>query len=206
MTSNPRLAVVVTVINLVLLVFILTQYRSAVAQGDASVLRGRGLELVDATGQVRAQFNVEPDGEAVFRMRDASGTIRVKLGAGAEGPALLLLDETTEPGVQILARRTPTASHPATTNKRIAAAPPLPALEIDQRGECDLVSHCRPGGAATWRTARPRGATPKRHSRMGSLSGRDRNQLQKAHCVVVEDVSLFRGRHPVQAKRVGSMR
>ena len=99
MTNIPRLAVVVTVINLVLLVFLLTQHPSAIAQGDASVLRGRGLELVDATGQVRAQFNVEPGGEAVFRMRDESGTIRVKLGAGAEGSALLLLDETTEPGV-----------------------------------------------------------------------------------------------------------
>ena len=122
MTNIPRFAVVVTVINLVLLVFLLTQHRSAIAQGDASVLRGRGLELVDATGQVRAQFNVEPDGEAVFRMRDASGTIRVKLGAGAEGSALLLLDETTEPGVQILARRTPTARHPATTSINLTGA------------------------------------------------------------------------------------
>ena len=120
MTNIPRFAVVVTVINLVLLVFVLTQHRSAVAQ--ASVLRGRGLELVDATGQVRAQFNVEPDGEAVFRMRDASGTIRVKLGAGAEGSALLLLDETTELGVQILARRTPTARHPATTSINLTGA------------------------------------------------------------------------------------
>jgi hypothetical protein len=112
MTNIPRLAVVVTVLNLVLLVFVLTQHRSAIAQSDASVLRGRGLELVDASGQVRAQLNVEPDGEAVLRIRDASGTIRVKLGAGAEGSALLLLDETTEPGVQILARRTPTGGHP----------------------------------------------------------------------------------------------
>ena len=32
MTNIPRLAVVVTVINLVLLVFVLTQHRSAIAQ------------------------------------------------------------------------------------------------------------------------------------------------------------------------------
>ena len=122
MTNSPRLAFVVSVINLVLLVFVLTQQRWAVAQGDTSVLRGRGLELVDAAGQVRAQFNIEPDGEAVFRIRDASGTIRVKLGAGAEGSGPLLLDETTEPGVQIVARRAPTASHPAATSINLTGA------------------------------------------------------------------------------------
>jgi hypothetical protein len=122
MTNIPRLAVVVTVINLVLLVFVLTRHGSVIAEGDASVLRGRGLELVDATGQVRAQFNVEPEGEVVFRMRDASGTIRVKLAADAEGSGLLLLDETAEPGVQILARRVRTASQAATTSINLTGA------------------------------------------------------------------------------------
>jgi hypothetical protein len=114
MTRLQRVAVLVTGLNLVLMVLSLS--RSAVAQGDPQVLRGRSLELVDASGQVRAQFNVEPDGEAVFRMRDAAGTIRVKLGASANGSGLTLIDETTEPGVQIIARRTATAGRPATTS------------------------------------------------------------------------------------------
>ena len=105
MTFSQRMAIVLTVVNLVLLVFLLGYERAASAPSDTGVLRGQGLELVDASGRVRAQFNVEADGEAVFRMRDASGTIRVKLGAGDNGSGLLLIDETTEPGVQLIARR-----------------------------------------------------------------------------------------------------
>jgi len=55
--------------------------------------------------EVRAQLSVEANGEAVFRMRDAKGTIRVKMGASEEGSALVLLNESTEPGVHILAKR-----------------------------------------------------------------------------------------------------
>jgi hypothetical protein len=54
---------------------------------------------------VRAQLSVEANGEAVFRMRDAKGTIRVKMGASEQGSALVLLNEATEPGVHILAKR-----------------------------------------------------------------------------------------------------
>ena len=88
MAISQRLAVGLTVINLVLLVVLVGQERAASAQSDGGVLRDRGLKLVDASGRVRAQFNVEPDGEAVFRMRDTSGTIRVKLGAGDNGSGL----------------------------------------------------------------------------------------------------------------------
>ena len=114
MTHMQRLAVVLTVVNLVLTAILLS--RPATAQGDTSVLRGRSLELTDAGGRVRAQFNVEPDGEAVFRLRDAAGTIRVKLGASSNGSGLTLIDETTEAGVQIIARRAATATRAATTS------------------------------------------------------------------------------------------
>lgn len=122
MTNTNRLAIVVTVVNLALLVVLLSQDRAAVAQADDSVLRGRSLELVDAKGQVRAEFKVEADGEALFRMRDSTGAIRVKLGAGDNGSGLLLIDETTEPGVQIIARRAPTADRPATTRINLTGA------------------------------------------------------------------------------------
>ena len=79
--------------------------RSATAQPTASVLRAQAIELVDARGRVRAQLNVESDGAVVFRLRDSSGTIRVKLGADAEGSGLLLANESTEPGVHLLATK-----------------------------------------------------------------------------------------------------
>jgi len=83
----------------------------AVANGQVAeagpvqaVLRARLIELVDEKGQTRAQLKVEPDGAAVFRMRDARGTIRVKLGASEDGSGLLLLDHETEPAIHLLAR------------------------------------------------------------------------------------------------------
>ncbi|HZN97511.1 MAG TPA: hypothetical protein VFB61_07280 [Gemmatimonadales bacterium] len=69
------------------------------------VLRGQALELVDAAGQVRSRLNVEKDGQVVFRLLDQRGTIRVKLGAGEDGSGLVLLDERTEPGIHLVARR-----------------------------------------------------------------------------------------------------
>lgn len=108
MTRAERLCVLLSVANVVLLGALLAERAAADARQDIPLLRGRGLELVDASGRTRAQFNVEPSGEAVFRIRDAEGTIRVKLGAGPTGSALLLLDETTEPGVHMIARRAAT--------------------------------------------------------------------------------------------------
>ena len=45
----------------------------------------------------------------VLRLRDAGGTIRVKLGASAEGSGLVLLDDATEPGIHMLAKRAGTS-------------------------------------------------------------------------------------------------
>ena len=101
---NPRIAVLVTALNLVLLVAILVHRAWAGAQTPAPLLRGRALELVDERGQIRARLNVEPDGEVVFRLLDDRGTIRVKLGADEEGSGLLLVNDATEPGVHLLAK------------------------------------------------------------------------------------------------------
>ena len=111
---RQRLAVVLTAINLVTMTFILARSRPATADGVAPVLRGRALEIVDGRGQVRARINVEPavttpDGKrhpeaAVFRLMDPQGRIRVKLGADQDGSGLLLTDDSTQPGVHLLAR------------------------------------------------------------------------------------------------------
>jgi hypothetical protein len=73
------------------------------------VLRARMIELIDEHGQVRANLKVEPDGAAVFRLRDAKGTIRVKLAASEDGSGLVLLDDRTEVGAHLLADRDGTA-------------------------------------------------------------------------------------------------
>jgi len=79
-------------------------------EGDRtpSVLRARTIELVDDHGLIRANLKVESNGEAVFRILDANGTVRVKLGAADDGSGLLLLDDRTEPAVHLLAKRTGT--------------------------------------------------------------------------------------------------
>jgi len=104
-----RLVITVTAINLGLLLFLLPQVKLTAAPTAASVVRAQAIELVDERGQIRAQLNVESNGEVVFRLRDAKGTIRVKLGASEDGSGLLLLNESTEPGVHILAKRTGTS-------------------------------------------------------------------------------------------------
>jgi hypothetical protein len=118
-----RPMMVLTTINLLLLLATATLSRSTVAQEDvASVLRVRALELVDERGRVRSRLGVEPDGEVVFRLVDESGAIRVKLGASEDGSGLLLLDEETEPGVRILARRVARPTRPDTTGITLRGA------------------------------------------------------------------------------------
>jgi hypothetical protein len=100
--NTNRLAVVLTVINLMLLIAILVQSRMIASQTVPDVLRVRAFELVDEKGNIRAQLNVEPEGGVVFRLRDENETIRVKLGASSEGSGLVLINDQTQPGVHIL--------------------------------------------------------------------------------------------------------
>lgn len=63
---------------------------------------------------MRCRINTESSGEVVIRLMDQTGTIRVKLGAGTDGSGMVLLDETTEPGVHLIARRTAQGERSAT--------------------------------------------------------------------------------------------
>lgn len=81
----------------------------ASADPPPGIVRARAIELVDEDGRVRAQLNVEAGGEAVLRLRDSKGEIRVKLGAGGDGSGLLLLDGSTEPGIHMLANTSGTS-------------------------------------------------------------------------------------------------
>ncbi len=114
MMKTQRLTIILVILNLGLLSVVLTQGNPVLAQEQAQILRARGLELVDDAGQVRASFILES--EAVLRLFDANGTLRVKLGAGSTGSGLVLLDENTELGVQIIARREATPTSANTTS------------------------------------------------------------------------------------------
>jgi hypothetical protein len=103
--QGRRVVFGLTVLNLILAAWSLARPTRAAGPGDdIETVRARAIELLDASGQVRAQMNVEQGGEVVLRLRDAKGDIRVKLGAGADGSGLLLLDGSTEPGIQMLAK------------------------------------------------------------------------------------------------------
>ena len=105
-----RLAVALTVINLILLIVLMAQSRMTANQTIPEVLRVRAFELVDENGRVRAQLNIdETSGEVIFRLRDQKESIRVKLGASEEGSGLLLINDLTEPGVHLLARQDDTS-------------------------------------------------------------------------------------------------
>ena len=90
--------------SIVVLALAVSREGSAVLPEVPDVLRARAIELVDERGQARAQLEVEDSGEVVLRLRDAKGTIRVKIGAAEDGSGLLLLDEKTEPGLHLLAK------------------------------------------------------------------------------------------------------
>jgi hypothetical protein len=69
-----RLRFVLTVLNLVLLVFLVSPLRPVIAQEAPGVLRGRALELVDDHGRVRAEIKVLP-AEPNLKMPDGPSGI-----------------------------------------------------------------------------------------------------------------------------------
>jgi hypothetical protein len=71
--------IIFTLVNLCILISLVAGAKQN--NQDAPNIRARSIELVDDKGQSRALLSVETNGETVFRLRDAEGTIRVKLGA-----------------------------------------------------------------------------------------------------------------------------
>jgi hypothetical protein len=121
--AQTRLLLSLTIVNLALLAWtLLAQSHAAVAQdAGAGVLRGTGLEIVDAQGRVRASIKLQaaevfaPTGRrfpetVMLRLIDQHGRPEVKIGASAEGGGLSLVgasDDTqvllsTERGVSAL--------------------------------------------------------------------------------------------------------
>ena len=97
--KTPQSLVALTLINLALLLLTLTQQLSpAFAQGEVPVLRGRGLEIVDAQGRVRASISVlpaskSPNGEAqaetvLLRLITERGRPSVKIASSEPSSGL----------------------------------------------------------------------------------------------------------------------
>jgi hypothetical protein len=98
-----HLVIALILVNVALVVVLIARgTESNAAPVTQPVLRAQLIELVDARGIVRGQLKTEDDGEVVLRLRDQRGNIRVKLGAGDTGSGLLLADDQTDVGVQIL--------------------------------------------------------------------------------------------------------
>jgi hypothetical protein len=115
--KTQRILIALTVVNLVLMIFLLTQIRrvdarssgaSGVEAGSpAPVLRGSSLEIVDDQARVRASIKIHPgdpnykwpDGKTgipetvMLRLIDPKGRPEVKLGASVEGGGLGLVGE-----------------------------------------------------------------------------------------------------------------
>jgi len=90
--KTQRLLIALTVINLVLLIYLLAESRPTGAQGVTPVLRGHALEIIDQQGRVRASINVQP------------GDPTVTMPSGATYPEtviLRLIDPNQRPSVKI---------------------------------------------------------------------------------------------------------
>ena len=117
---TQRLAIVLTLVNLVILMITLTHSHPATADGTVPVLRGRALEIVDDQGRVRADLKVYPadpkvkmpDGTtgypetAMLRIYTSKGGPNVKLATTEDGSALVLGGESNPMYAQILSRGT----------------------------------------------------------------------------------------------------
>jgi hypothetical protein len=119
-----RLLIALTIFNLALLIFLLAQVevrflgfrflRSAEVNSAGAVLRGRGLEITDDTGRVRASIklhpaSVLPDGATypetvLLRLIDSQGRPNVKIAATEDGSVLALGGESDPTHVAIAAR------------------------------------------------------------------------------------------------------
>lgn len=114
-----RLPLVLTLINFVVLAYSLTRPNGVVAheQDVAQVLRGRGLEIVDDAGRIRASITIYPadptvimpDGSVgypetvLLRLINSNGRPNIKIAATERGAAQLLAGESDPTYIQFLA-------------------------------------------------------------------------------------------------------
>lgn len=110
-----RIAITLSVINLLLMTVLLTKLNPAAAQKEqtkAGILRGNGLEITDKEGKLRASITfhepVEQDGKVyaggiLLRLIDSKGQPVVKIDASEDGGGLSFSNESNG-YVQLLAK------------------------------------------------------------------------------------------------------
>ena len=109
MTKLARLTLVLSLVNLGLFVCLIAQTNRGAAQDVVPVLRGRGLEVLDDQGRVRASITTYGKGNdggtyddiVVFRLHDRVGKPMIKLDThttanGLKGSGLGLLGASDE--------------------------------------------------------------------------------------------------------------
>lgn len=114
-----RIAIALTVINLLILITAMSRIGSAATTQTVPMLRGRGLEILDDRGKVRAQIIVLPADTAaktargqnypetvLLRLIDPNGRPGVKIGTSVDGSGMSLAGDSERRdwnGIQILA-------------------------------------------------------------------------------------------------------
>ncbi len=98
--KTQRLTIVMCLFNVALLCFLAAKPRHEVYEK----ITVKEFELVDSKGVPRVTINAYDDDEVILRMKDKTGTIRVKMGAGKTGSGLVLLNDKTEVGLHALAK------------------------------------------------------------------------------------------------------
>lgn len=99
--KTERLSIALTAVNLGLLAFLAAKAGIAAADGAPAVLRGSGIEIVDATGKLRASLTIEPATTAaagraypetvLLRLIDAAGQPSVKISTSGAASGLSLV-------------------------------------------------------------------------------------------------------------------
>lgn len=103
--KTAHVVLALTLVNLALFAYQVTNLGKAEAKSDDSILRGTGLEIVDGDGRLRAQLTIAP-GDPNFKMPDGSvgyeetvifrlitpdGKPRVKMTTATDASGLMLL-------------------------------------------------------------------------------------------------------------------
>src|SRR6476620_5411648 len=101
--KTQRVAISLTVVNLLLLIFLLSQTYRTTAQEVAPILRGRALQIVDGENRIRAEILVHgpetvsgktyPE-TVLFRMATAQRAPLMKLTVSEDGSSLGLSDDS----------------------------------------------------------------------------------------------------------------
>ena len=118
--KTQRFLIVLSVVNLMLLVFTLAAMRPLVAQDAAPVLRGRSLEIVDDQGRVRASLAVLPAGTSaagdrypetvLLRLITERGRPSVKISTSEEAAGLSLVGPSNTKDTYVIVEAKGTAS------------------------------------------------------------------------------------------------